>query len=187
MRTGWNREAAEDRGLFNYRTTPDCIPHLLDQKNIAMLTAHNIFSEAEIHSRAEIMMENYCKTVVIEARTMVDMAKTEIAPAVSAYAARIAETAAVKKSIVPSLACSYETELLEKLSVSTDSIAARAGELESALTELHKITDICAEAATIRDDILDKMENLRYVCDEAEKSLQNPIGHSPHMAICSSV
>lgn len=164
----WIAEATGERGLLNYRTTPDCIPHLLDKKNIEMLTAHNIFSEAEIHSRAEIMMENYCKTVVIEAKTMVDMAKTEIAPAVSAYAAKVAEAAAVKKSIIPSLACSYETELLEKLSVSADSIAVRARELEHALTELQTITDICAEAAAIRDDILDKMENLRYVCDEAE-------------------
>lgn len=164
----WIEEATEKRGLLNYRTTPDCIPHLLDEKNITMLTSHKILTEAEIKSRAEIMLENYCKSVVIEAKTMVSMAKTEIAPAVSSYAAKLAETAAVKKSIVPTLACSYETGLIEKLSTKTDCIAAKASELESTLEKLHTATSLCEEAAMIRDELLIKMEELRHVCDEAE-------------------
>ena len=69
----WIQEATEKRGLLNYRTTPDCMPHLLDKKNVQMLTAHKVFSEAELKSRCEIMLENYCKTVLIEANTMIDI------------------------------------------------------------------------------------------------------------------
>ena len=61
------------------------MPHLLDKKNVDMLTAHKVFSVAELKSRCDIMLENYCKTVVIEANTMISMAKTQIAPAVDAY------------------------------------------------------------------------------------------------------
>ena len=78
----WIKEATEKRGLLNLRTTPDCMPVVLEEKNASMLVRHKVFSEAEIHSRYEIMMENYCKTVSIEAHTMVDMAKKEILPAI---------------------------------------------------------------------------------------------------------
>ena len=93
----WIKEAVENRGLLNDRTTPDCMPHLLDQKNVDMLTGHKVFSEAELKSRCEIMLDNYCKTVLIEANTMVDMAKTDILPAVEAYAYEVARTAAAKR------------------------------------------------------------------------------------------
>lgn len=94
----WITEATEKRGLLNYRTTADCIPHLLDKKNVDMLTSHRVFSEAELKSRCEITLDNYCKTVVIEANTMVEMARCEIAPAVEAYVQEIAKTAAIKES-----------------------------------------------------------------------------------------
>ena len=71
----WIKEATEKRGLMNYPSTPDCMPHLLDEKNVRMLTSHKVFSKAELESRCEIMLENYCKTIVIEANTMVDMVK----------------------------------------------------------------------------------------------------------------
>ena len=74
----WIQEATEKRGLLNYRTTPDCLPHLLDEKNVAMLTGQGVFTKAELVSRYEVTLENYCKTVIIEANTMVDMARTEI-------------------------------------------------------------------------------------------------------------
>ena len=90
-----------------YRTTPDCMPHLLDEKNVRMLTSHKVFSEAELKSRCEIMLENYCKTVLIEANTMIDMAKTEIAPAVSSYVLELANTASAKKAVNASISCGY--------------------------------------------------------------------------------
>ena len=164
----WIKEATEKRGLLNYRTTPDCMPHLLDKKNVDMLTSHKVFSEAELKSRCEIMLENYCKTVIIEANTMADMAKTQIAPAIEEYVSDIAKTAAAKKAIDESLACSYECGLVKKLSALTDRIAIKASELESALLNLNKAEDIEAEAYAIRDDVLVKMSELRVACDEAE-------------------
>ncbi len=164
----WIREATEKRGLLNYRTTPDCIPHLLDQKNVDMLTAHGVFSEAELRSRYEITLENYCKTVVIEGNTMVEMAKTQIAPAIEAYAAEIAKTAAAKKALDSTLACSYESGLVKKLSTLTDCIAVKADELQDALQALHDAKDIGEEADAIRDTVLVKMGELRVPCDEAE-------------------
>ena len=97
----WIQEATEKRGLLNYRTTPDCLPHLLDEKNVAMLTGQGVFTKAELVSRYEVTLENYCKTVIIEANTMVDMARTEILPAVQAYALDTAKTAAAKKELIP--------------------------------------------------------------------------------------
>ena len=165
----WIKEATENRGLLNYRTTPDCVPHLLDKKNVQMLTSHGVFSEAELNSRYEITLENYCKTVVIEANTMADMAKTEIAPAVEAYAAELAKSAAAKKALDESVACSYEYGLVKKLSALTDRIAEKADELEDALVVLHEAENIGEEANTIRDSVLVRMCELRVACDEAEK------------------
>lgn len=99
---------------------------------------------------------------------MVDMAKTQIAPAVESYIAALAKTAAAKKAIDESLSCGYETGLLKKLSVLTDRIAIQADELADALVELHKAEDIIAESAMIRDSILVKMGELRLAVDEAE-------------------
>ncbi|MBQ8532217.1 MAG: glutamine synthetase III [Clostridia bacterium] len=164
----WIKEATENRGLLNYRTTADCMPHLLDKKNVDMLTSHKVFSEAELKSRYEIMLENYCKTIIIEANTMVDMAKTQIAPAVAAYAKEVAKTATTKKALDSTIACSYETGLVKRLSALTDRIAIKADELENALLDLHTAEDIGTEANAIRDTILAKMGELRVPCDEAE-------------------
>ena len=164
----WIKEATEKRGLLNYRTTPDCMPHLLDAKNVKMLTSHGVFSEAELKSRCDIMLENYCKTVVIEANTMVDMAKTEIAPAVDAYTMELAKTIAAKKAVDDTLTCNYESGLVKKLSKHTDRIAIKTEELENALVELHNAESIISEANMIRDVVLVKMGELRLACDEAE-------------------
>ena len=164
----WIKEATEKRGLLNYRTTPDCMPHLLDAKNVKMLTSHGVFSEAELKSRCDIMLENYCKTVVIEANTMVDMTKTEIAPAVDAYTMELAKTIAAKKAVDDTLTCNYESGLVKKLSKLTDRIAIKTEELENALVELHNAEGIISEANMIRDVVLVKMGELRLACDEAE-------------------
>ena len=164
----WIREATEKRGLLNYRTTADCVPHLLDKKNVDMLTAHGVFSEAELKSRYEITLENYCKTVVIEANTMVDMAKTEIAPAVEAYVADVAKAVAAKKAVDAALPCTYEMGLVKKLSMLCDRIAIKTEELETILKEIQETEDIGTEANAIRDTLLGKMYELRLACDEAE-------------------
>lgn len=164
----WIKEATEKRGLMNLRTTPDAVPHILDKKNVEMLTSHGVFTEAEIKSRYEITLDNYCKTVVIEANTMVDMAKTQIIPAIENYVAKIVETAVAKKSLDASIACTYETGLVKKLSALTDNIAVKADELENALLSLDKAEDIGAQSEMIRDTVLAKMSELRVPCDEAE-------------------
>ena len=144
------------------------MPHLLDKKNVDMLTSHGVFTEAELKSRYEIMLENYCKTIIIEANTMVDMAKTQIAPAIEAYAADVAKSAAAKKAIDSSLECAYETGVVRKLSVLTDQIASESEKLENALNSLNGAKDIGSESVMIRDSVLAVMSSLRLACDEAE-------------------
>lgn len=163
----WIKEA-EKRGLCNYRTTPDCLPHLLDKKNVDMLVGQKVFTEVELKSRMEITLENYCKTVLIEANTMIDMTKKDILPAITRYASSVADSARTKRTIVEGLACSYETKIVEKLSVLTDSISLIADKLERATLKIAEITDIIECSAEIRDIILPLMNELRAVCDEAE-------------------
>ena len=164
----WIKEATEIRGLKNYRTTPDCMPHLLDEKNVRMLTDHKVFTVEELKSRCEIMLENYCKSVTIEANTMIDMAKTAIAPAIERFTADLAKNAAAKKAVAPSLACAYETDLIGKLSALTDRIYSAVGDLESSVIALRDSDGVIAESEAIRDDVLQKMCALRLACDEAE-------------------
>ena len=164
----WIKEATEVRGLCNYPTTPDCMPHLLDKKNVDMLTAHKIYSVSEMQARCDIMLENYCKAVIIEANTMVDMARKQILPAVEGYASELAASLAAKKAVAPNLACAYETGLVTKLSGLTDQIAEKTDELESAVLELKNAESVKEESFAIRDTILGKMAALRAVADEAE-------------------
>ena len=164
----WIREATEQRGLLNLRTTPDALPRILEKKNVDMLTSLKVMSEAEIRSRCEIMLDNYRKTVNIEAQTMVDMVRKEILPAVEGYTAKLAGALAAKKAVVPTLTGKYETGLIEKLSGLIDRIDAAAEDLENALTVYHRIEDVTEAANTIRDVIIPKMEALRAPCDEAE-------------------
>ena len=164
----WIKEATEKRGLLNLRTTPDAMPAMLSEKNVKMLTSHKIFSPAELHSRYEILLENYSKTVNIEALTMVDMAKKEILPAVEKYTKSLADTLAAKKAAVAGLPCKYETAAVTKLSELSDSIADATDDLEAEIEKFQAIEDVTEAANDIRDVILGKMDSLRAVCDEAE-------------------
>ena len=164
----WIQEATQVRGLCNYPTTPDCIPHILDEKNVKMLTEHKVFSLSELKSRCEIQLENYCKTVVIEANTMIDMARKQILPAVQEYTGTLAGTAAAKKAVSPKVVCAYETATIEKLSALTDTIAVATDELEATVLALKDCADVVAESAAIRDTVIGKMNALRTAVDEAE-------------------
>ena len=164
----WIKEATEDRGLLNLRTTPDAMPAMIADKNVKMLTAHKIFSPAELHSRYEILLENYSKTVNIEALTMVDMARKEILPAVEGYTKSLAETLAAKKAAVAGLPCKYETATITKLSELSDEIADATADLDGEIAKFQAIEDVTEAANDIRDVILGKMDALRAVCDEAE-------------------
>ena len=163
----WIKEA-ERRGLSNYRTTPDCMPHLLDKKNVDMLTSQGVYSETELKSRCDIMLDNYCKAVLIEAETMVDMAEKQIVPAVEKYVSKICETAISKKNFAADISCDYEHGLVKKLSVLIDRAASCTGDLKEAVVHVRDFCDIISEANYIRDEILPKMGALRAVVDEAE-------------------
>ncbi|MBR0153776.1 MAG: glutamine synthetase type III, partial [Lachnospiraceae bacterium] len=164
----WITEATEKRGLLNYRTTADCMPHLLDEKNVRMLTGLGVFTADELRSRRDIMLENYCKSVLIEANTMVNMVHKRIAPAITRFTADLAHQMAEKKALFPDLACCYETELVTRLSALTDSITERTDALEQAVLGIPDAEDIVYEAALIRDTVLPKMSELRIPCDQAE-------------------
>ena len=160
---------AERRGLSNYRTTPDCVPHLLDEKNVSMLTKHKVFSRSELESRCEVMLENYCKTITIEARTMRSMAIKRIAPAVESYTAELAANMTAKREAVPGLGCRFESETIAKLSELTDSIYEGVRAMEETLAGLGD-GDYLADAQVIRDSLLPQMQELRAFSDAAEKN-----------------
>ncbi|MBQ7596610.1 MAG: glutamine synthetase type III, partial [Clostridia bacterium] len=164
----WIKEATEKRGLLNYRTTADCMPHLLDKKNADMLLSLGVFTQAELESRCEIMLENYCKSITIEAQTMLSMAKTQILPAVESYTAVLAKNAAQKKAFNMDLSCGYETKIIGSLSEYTDEILKGTELLAESLEKISGAKDIIEESALIRDYALPAMENLRQFCDEAE-------------------
>ena len=164
----WITEATEKRGLLNLRTTPDAIPEILKKKNVDMLTSHKVFSEAELHSRYEIMLENYCKTVRIEAQTMSDMARKEILPAVERYAADVADAAASKKTLDAEISCCYEKKLVKKLAALIDSIDSRTDALDGVIAKLKTLSDVTEEANYIRDEMISRMTELRAAADEAE-------------------
>ncbi len=164
----WIKEATEVRGLLNLKTTPDCMPELLSEKNVTMLTSHKVFSEAELHSRCDIMLENYCKTVNIEAGTMLDMAKKQIIPAVEAYTSDLARAYERKHAAVPTLKLTHETKLIEKLSGLIDDMDSAVEALEAAVGEYKEISEIIPASCFISDKILPAMDALRAPCDEAE-------------------
>ena len=164
----WIKEATEKRGLLNLRTTPDALPTLLEKKNVDMLTSHKVFSLAEIRSRYEITLDNYCKTVKIEALTMVDMARKEILPAVEAYAKELSDAYIAKSAVIPGIAGKYEKGVIAKLSTLADEIDTAAAALDAADIRFNAISDTTEASCMIRDVILQKMAELRVVCDEAE-------------------
>ena len=164
----WIKEATEVRGLLNLRSTADAMPALLEEKNRSMLIHHRIFSDTEIKSRYEIMLDNYCKTIMIEARTMSDMASRDILPAIEAYAADLAAAVSAKQSIMPDLPCTYEKSRIRKLSMLVDQIDDAVRVLEDALISLGLVSDITTQANMIRDEILPDMNLLRAPVDEAE-------------------
>ena len=164
----WVEEATKVRGLLNLKTTPDAMPHLLDKKNVDMLTAQKVFTVTELQSRCEIMLENYCKTVNIEGHTMVDMVRKDYLPAIEDYLYSLANTTSAMKAVSSNVRCNYEISTMERLSELTDYILERVKDLERALEDLKQYDDVMKTAEAIRDDVIPKMEHLRKHVDEAE-------------------
>ena len=162
----WVREA-ERRGLSNYRTTADCLPHLLDDTNVEMLMHQGVFTRSELESRYEVMLENYCKTICIEAKTMRSMAMKRIAPALEGYAAELASNLLSKREAVPGVSCRFEEKMISFLSQQTDRIYDDTNAMIDILALLEG-EDYLHDAEIIRDRLLPAMEKLRADSDAAE-------------------
>ena len=162
----WIKEATELRGLKNLRTTPDALQMVLHPENVEMLVRHGIFSEAEIRSRYEITLENYVRTVRIEALTMADMARREILPALMRYRGDLALSVGAAKQAVPVLPCRSDVKRITQLSSLIDAIDEATDALAGCIEAMGG--DVTEEAFYIRDRVLDAMSALRGVCDEAE-------------------
>ena len=164
----WIEEATKSRGLLNLRTTPDAIPMLIQKDNLDMLVRHKVYTESELRSRYEIQLENYCKTVRIEALAMVDISRKEILPAVEGYVSGLASAVGAKKAIDAELPWGYEKKQLRRLASLVDAIDDRVDALEEKLIRLDTLSSSMEEAAFIRDELLPGMGALRAAADEAE-------------------
>ena len=163
----WLREA-ESRGLLNLRSTPDCVPYYLAQKNIDLFVRHRVYSETELRARYQIKLDNYCKVLHMEAQTLLEISRKEILPAVSAYARDLADAALTRRELSSRSACRFETELGERLGGLIDSAYAKILAMEEALQQLPK-DDSLTLAVFYRDRILTGMEDLRSDLDEMER------------------
>ena len=164
----WIEEATKERGLLNLRTTPDALRPLLEEKNIHMLTSHKVYTESELRSRYEIQLENYVRTVRIEALTMVDMARKDILPAVVGYCEKLLCSIERKKTVGGAVSYGYETRTAGRLSTLADRIDEAVSVLENTVKTLDSLGDYAAEGDYTRDEVLPKMAELRAFCDEAE-------------------
>ncbi len=159
-------DEAKRRGLSNYRTTADCIPHLMDRKNVELLTSLKIFSEKEILSRMEATLESYAKTVMIEANTMVDMTKRDFLPAISSFTSSLLSTLEKKSSF--GLEGEYEKKTISRLSSLTEKISAVTEELEECSIKEKNLGEEKVKAEFVRDEIIPRMTALRANVDESE-------------------
>ena len=163
----WVREA-EKRGLLNLKTTPDALAHLLDPKNIKLLSSHKVYSETELRARHEVKLENYSKIIHIEALTMLDMARKDILPAMSAFTADLADAVHAKTGLGADLDCSYEMDTLRSISALLGEAHRSVKKLEEDLTDAKTINGNEALAEFYKSTILADMRSLRIAADEME-------------------
>ncbi|MBQ3879633.1 MAG: glutamine synthetase type III, partial [Oscillospiraceae bacterium] len=164
----WIEEAAR-RGLSNLPTTPQCLKNMLSEKNVTLYAHHHVLSETEFHARYEIMAENYCKLLRIEALTMLEMSKRHFLPCVSTYTRELAETIAARRAIVPEDGCVYEAKQLSRLSALLSDAQSAVEALENALDARHEKKRAAGELALyFEDHLLPPMQALRSAVDEME-------------------
>ena len=166
----WVAEA-EKRGLCNYRSTPDVLPVFTAKKNVDMFVEHHVFTESEIHSRYEILLENYSKTIHIEANTLVEMLGQQFMPAVLSYMDKLTTVIAKKKGIKDTISCKTETKLVEKLSNAYDELDVLYEKLIADKEKAESMTDSLAEAKFYQATIIEDMNAIRAIADEVEKLL----------------
>ena len=144
------------------------IPYFVSERNVALFTSHGVYTEREMHSRLEILLKSYCNLINIEAKTMADMAKKEILPAVSEYSQLLASTILSKKSVCEDLDCTYEREMLEEISSLTAEAYKQVKALEKALAAGKKCADARTLANHYKDKVLPIMKKLRIAADGLE-------------------
>ncbi|WP_417114294.1 glutamine synthetase III [Hominenteromicrobium sp.] len=164
----WIEEATDVRGLLNLRSTPEALTMYLTEKNIELFKIHHVYTETEMRSRYEIMLENYVKTIKIEANVMIDMIYKQILPAVGEYTKAVIETGVMKRTLSTAISTEYEEKLAARLSSLSSSIASLTEELESEVHATDKITDMTEASFAIKGKVIILMEKLRKICDEAE-------------------
>jgi glutamine synthetase len=163
----WVKEA-EKRGLLNLNSTVEALPYFISAKNIDLFTKHKIFTATEIHSRFEILMENYCKTINIEALTMLEMVKKEITPAVCSYIKELCDTATAKKALSSEINCELEKSIVSNLASLTGSLYERTKQLEDSLLGVKSQNPLQKQGEYYRDVVFPAMQALRAVADEIE-------------------
>ena len=170
----WVAEAKK-RGLYNLPSTPDCLPQLLADKNVELFTKHHVFTKEELASRYEIKLENYVKTIGIEARTLAEMITKDFLPAVSTYAAEVSKNATAKKSFMAAADTASEEALVEKLSTAYTALTAEVTELKTLIDTSFALEDTqkCAEA--FHDQVLAKMEDIRTIASDIEALIPDSI------------
>ena len=163
----WEPEAAK-RGLLNNKTTADAVPVCFEKKNIDVFVRNGVYTEQEAVARAEVALENYIKTINIEALTMLDMAKQDIIPALSDYAAKLGSNLAAKRSAVGDVASLAETALITELASLNDKLYSAVCKLESDLAEIDK-NDVKSASQAMAHTVIPDMNDVRAAADEAEK------------------
>ena len=161
---------AERKGLLNLRSMPEAMPHFIDKKNVELFTKHKVHTEREMHSRYEIQQEEYGKIINIEALTMLDMAKKDIFPAVSAYVNELVNACNAKKSLSASIPCDAELKVIEHLSKLLVCFQNKIEVLESKVNEAKGIEDVAEQALFYGKNVFGAMNELRAVGDEMEIS-----------------
>lgn len=163
----WPIEAA-NRGLLNLKTTPEALPYFIAPKNIALYKKHNVFTETEVHSQYEIQLENYSKTIYIEALTMVDMVKKDIIPSVASYIKELAETANAAKTLSADINCEFEIAMVSKLSTLTNLLYKKVNVLDDSVIKAKDIEDALELAQFYNETVFMAMQELRAIADEIE-------------------
>ncbi len=164
-------EEAEKRGLLNLRTLPQAMPYYIAEKNISLFEKHKVYTPVEMHSRYEIILDEYVKTINIEALTMIDMARKDIIPAVSAFVKELVDTAAAKKALSSEITAEVEVELASKLSKLQLCFVNRIDKLDAALLRAADISDIQKLADFYAEEVFSEMQEARAVADEMEMSM----------------
>jgi len=161
-------EEAERRGLSNLKTTPEALPAFIQPKSVELFTRHRVFTEHEMHSRYEILLENYSKTINIEALVMIDMVNKQVVPAVLEYEKDLAETVIRKKAVSADIDTSLEENLLRRISGLSAALRIGLEKLTNETASVREITDTLQLAKAYRERVFAAMSELRQTVDELE-------------------